>query len=105
MREVSEEEMLEAIKFAHEAIKIQCEAIKEMTELTGKSIKRVYCHENNNEELRESIKNLTYDKAYKVARRGNPDKLQRKKDLESIKEEFITTLTEPDEPTLLLVDR
>ena len=105
MKEVSEEEMLEAIKFAHEAIKVQCKAIIELSEMTGKTLKQTYCHENNNEELRETIKKQTYDKAYFVAKKGNANKHERENDFETIKEEFITSLTDPDEHTLLLVDR
>ena len=47
MKEVSEAEMLEAIKFAHEAIKVQCQAQIELMEAVGKTVKREYCHETN----------------------------------------------------------
>jgi polyribonucleotide nucleotidyltransferase len=104
MKEVSEEEMLEAIKFAHEAIKVQCMALKELTEMTGKTEKRVYSHENNDEVLRETIRTLTYEKVLQVAKKASPDKHERKKDYDLIKEEFIATLVEPDEHVLLLVD-
>jgi polyribonucleotide nucleotidyltransferase len=53
MKEVSEDVMLEALRIAHEAIKPQCVAQKELSELVGKSVKREYCHEKNDEELRK----------------------------------------------------
>ena len=70
MEEVSEEVMLEAIKIAHEAIKAQCAVQVELTKATGKEIKREYCHETNDAELKELIKNKTYQKSYDVAKLG-----------------------------------
>jgi hypothetical protein len=64
MSEVSEAEMVEAIKFAHEAIKVQCTAQKELEELVGKTEKRTYDHENNDEELKKELYDLFYDKVY-----------------------------------------
>jgi polyribonucleotide nucleotidyltransferase len=46
MKEVSEAEMLEAIKFAHEAIKPMCQAQLDLTKKTGKEEKREYSHES-----------------------------------------------------------
>ena len=54
MKEVSEAVMLEAIKFAHEAIKVQCQAQLELMAEVGKTEKRTYCHEKNDEELKEA---------------------------------------------------
>ena len=53
MDEVQNLEMLEAIKVAHEAIKIQCQAQFELSEACGKLVKREYCHEVNDDELRK----------------------------------------------------
>ena len=55
MNEVQESEMLDAIKFAHEAIKVQCQAQLEMMEACGKTVKREYCHEENDEDLRKDV--------------------------------------------------
>ncbi len=66
MKEVSEEEMLEAIKVAHEAIKVQCQAQIELMEAVGKTVKREYSHETNDEELRKDVWAKCYDKAYAV---------------------------------------
>jgi polyribonucleotide nucleotidyltransferase len=89
MQEVSEAELLEAMKFAHDAIKIQCKAQIELAELVGKTTKREYCHENNDEELREKVWKETYDKAYAVARKANPNKHERLNDFDAVVKEFI----------------
>jgi polyribonucleotide nucleotidyltransferase len=74
MMEISEEEMLEAIKFAHEAIKIHCKAQMEFAQLAGKTQKREYCQETNDEELRKKIEEALYDKIYEIARSFLPKK-------------------------------
>lgn len=78
MSEVSEDTMLEAIALAHEAIKLQCAAIKELEAKVGKTTKRTYSHEVNNEELRARIHADLYDAAYKCSLLGNPNKTERK---------------------------
>jgi polyribonucleotide nucleotidyltransferase len=97
MDEVSEAEMLEAIKVAHEAIKVQCQAQIELTEEVGKTEKREYCHENNDEELRQLIIDKTYDKVLEVARRKNANKHQRAEDFAAVKEEFVAEYSEGKE--------
>jgi polyribonucleotide nucleotidyltransferase len=97
MDEVSEAEMLEAIKIAHEAIKVQCQAQIELTEEVGKTEKREYCHENNDEELRQLIIDKTYDKVLEVARRKNANKHQRAEDFAAVKEEFVAEYSEGKE--------
>ena len=67
MHEVSEAELLEAMKVAHEAIKIHCKAQMELTEEVGKTVKREYNHEVNDEDLRKAVREACYDKAYAVA--------------------------------------
>ena len=62
MDEVQESEMLEAIKVAHEAIKIQCQAQLELSEACGKLVKREYCHEINDDELRKDVHEKCYAK-------------------------------------------
>jgi polyribonucleotide nucleotidyltransferase len=66
MNEVQESEMLEAIKVAHEFIKAQCQAQNELTEACGKTVKREYCHEVNDEDLRKDIHDKCYARAYAV---------------------------------------
>ncbi len=94
MNEVSESEMLEAIKFAHEAIKPMCKAQLSLAKLTGKEEKREYSHEISDEELSKRIWKETYDAAYKIAKSGNDDKHARTEAFEQIKEEFLAKLVE-----------
>ena len=68
MKEVSEAVMLDAIKFAHEEIKKHCAAQIELSKELGKDVKRTYCHEKNDEELRRQVIEATYDKAYEIAK-------------------------------------
>ncbi|WP_293298236.1 polyribonucleotide nucleotidyltransferase [Pedobacter sp. UBA4863] len=68
--EIQEEEMVEALKFAHEAIKVQCAVQVELTEATGKTVKRTYSHEDHDEALKERIYAETYDKVYTIAKSG-----------------------------------
>ena len=92
MSEVSEADMLEAIKVAHEAIKEQCKAQLELMELAGK-MTRTYEHEVTDEDLKEKIEKETYDKVYAVAKKGS-SKQQRSTEFEEIKNEFIEALTQ-----------
>ena len=68
--EIQESEMIEAIQFAHEAIKIQCAVQKELTVLTGKTVKRTYNHESSNLEMRAQIFAATYDRVYALSKSG-----------------------------------
>ena len=94
MSEVQESDLLEALKIAHEAIKVQCRAQVELAELAGKTVKREYCHEENDEELRKDIWDKTYAKAYAEATSANPDKHQREANFKAICEEYIATMDE-----------
>jgi polyribonucleotide nucleotidyltransferase len=88
MSEVSENEMLEAIKFAHDAIKIQIKGIKEFAQKAGLKTKREYCHEVHDLELKEKVKTATYQKVYDVAKSGNANKNERKIAFKAVLEEF-----------------
>ncbi|NDV94585.1 polyribonucleotide nucleotidyltransferase [Dysgonomonas sp. 521] len=96
MKEVSEAEMLEAIKFAHEAIKVQCQAQIELMEAVGTTTKREYSHETNDEELRKDVWAKCYDKAYAVAASGNTNKHERVDNFKAIEEEYKANLTEEE---------
>ncbi len=97
MKEVSEADMLEAIKIAHTAIKVQIAAIKELASQVEKSkTKRVYSHETHSEELRAKVKAFCYDKAYAVARIGNPSKSGRKESFKAVLDEFWNSLPEEE---------
>ena len=97
MDEVSESEMIEAIKVAHEAIKVQCTAQLELAKAFKVGPKREYCHEEADDiDLLAQVKNACYDKCYAVAKSGNPDKHARKEAFGEIKETFLETLSEED---------
>ena len=68
MKEVSEEEVAEALKFAHEEIKKHCQVQMELAEMVGSTEKREYDHEVNDEELKQKVFDATYDKVYQVAK-------------------------------------
>lgn len=72
MNEVSELELLEALKAAHEAIKAQCLVQMELAKEVG-AVKREYCHEVNDEDLRKDVHDKCYEKAYAVAKAGSAD--------------------------------
>lgn len=95
MKEVSEADMLEAIKFAHEEIKNHCRVLLELQEAAGKTTKREYCHETQDEELRAAIREYCYDKCYAVAKAGTA-KHERSDAFEKIKADFYETLSEED---------
>ncbi len=95
MNEVSEAEMLEAIKCAHEAIKGQCRAQKELMEETGKVEKKAYCHEVNDEDLRKAVHDYCYDKCYAIAKSGLA-KHEREDAFDALKEEFMETIPEEE---------
>lgn len=95
MKEVSEEDLLSAMKVAHEAIKVQCQVQLDLMEAVGKTTKRVYCHEENDEDLKKDIWEKTYAKAYALATACNTDKHSRVENFEAVKAEYITGL-EPE---------
>lgn len=95
MKEVSEADMLEAIKFAHAEIKKHCLAQMELSKELGKDVKRTYCHETNDEALREKVIAETYDKAYAIARERSA-KHERSEKFEALEEEFCAQFTEEE---------
>lgn len=98
MKEVSENDLLEAIKFAHEAIKPMCHAQKELALLAGKGSKRTYSHELNDEEIRKQIWETTYDRVYAIGKAGM-SKQERNRAFEEILEELLAKYAgEEDEP-------
>lgn len=103
--EISETEMVEAIAFAHEAIKKQIAAQVELANLVGATVKREYNHEPSNPELREAIFAATYDKVYAIAKSGST-KHERGEKFSEIGEEFFVTLGEEiDDDTKFLAKK
>lgn len=74
MKEISEEEMTQAIKAAHEAIKVQCAAQVRLAEAVGKKATREYASEREDEALAKKIHDMVYDKVYQVAKSGSSKK-------------------------------
>jgi len=97
MNECSEDDLAAAMKVAHEAIKIQCQAQLELAEMVKSTTKREYNHENHNEELKAAIEKACYDKVYAVAKMGNANKTERAELFKAIREEFAATLSEEDQ--------
>ena len=97
MNEVSEAEMLEAIKVAHVVIKEQCQLQLDIaSEVAKANPKREYSHETHNEELKKSIYDFSYQRCYDVAKQGLADKHKRAELFGAIKEDFKATMSEED---------
>lgn len=105
MNEASEEDMLEALRLAHDAIKIQCQAQIEMREELGVGMRE---HEEGteDEELKKQVFDAVYDKLYAVAKQGINEKSARKEAFGEVKQAYLATLeemAEEDRPDLGLV--
>jgi len=103
-KEIQETEMIEAIKFAHEAIKIQCLIQRELTIAVGKTEKRVYSHENHNEELKKAIYAATYEQVYAIASSASA-KDERTTKFKEVRDTYIETLGEIDDVTKFLAKK
>ena len=96
LKEVSENDLAEALKFAHETIRIQCRAQLELADMVEKSkIKRTYCHEVNDDTVKENLREFAYQKIYDIACAASA-KHERMNALDKIKEDFINTLPEEE---------
>ena len=95
MDEVSEEEMADAIKFAHEAIKIQVAAQVRLAEASGKKEVREYETAEVNEDLEQRVHGLAYDKCYAIAKKGT-SKAERSAAFSEVKEEVKASFTEEE---------
>lgn len=96
MNEISEDEMIEAIQFAHNAIKNQINAIKEFAKKANAPAKRTYNHETNDEELKQKMYSELFDKVYQTAKSKNPNKQERKKAFADILDEFKKQFSEEE---------
>jgi len=105
MDEVSEDEMLEAIIFAHQEIKKHCKALTELAKDVGKTEKRKYYHETNDEDLRKLIWDKTYDKIYKISK-TTPGKQDRHDAYDEVKQELIDSFSEEEaDEKAFMIDR
>ena len=89
MDEVSEQDLINALKAAHDAIKPMCEIQEELAKELGTDVKREYCDEVNDEELRGQVKKETYDACYAQAQSGDDDKKHREEVYTKIKADFV----------------
>ncbi len=96
MNEIPEADLLKAIKHAHEVIKVQCQAQLELSEMADKTVKREYCHEENDEELKKKVWEKCYQRAYNVAVACNPNKHERIEAFEAIKADFLESMPEDE---------
>ncbi|MBO2524188.1 MAG: polyribonucleotide nucleotidyltransferase [Bacteroidetes bacterium] len=96
MKEISEQDMVDALNFAHQAIKIQCQAQLDLAAKVEKANpKREYCHEHNDEELRERVNKETYDKVYAIAK-SFMGKHERNDAFDAVYAEFLETIPEEE---------
>jgi polyribonucleotide nucleotidyltransferase len=105
MKEVSEADMLEALRIAHDAIKIQCRAQIEFAEAVGSTVKRVYSHEVNDPDLKKKVWDGTYGKCYQVAKSLSASKQNRSEAFEAVITEFLSQYTEENPVNETLVKK
>ena len=103
MDECSEAEVVEALKMAHEAIKVQCQAQKELEAKVGKTEKRTYNHETHDEDLRAAVRAATYDKIYAAVSQQNPSKKGRSDAAKAIRDEYIASFPEGSDVNVGLI--
>lgn len=94
MKEVSEDDMVEALRVGHEAIRLQCQAQIEFSKEAGKTAKRTYSHETHDEELKKEMWSKFYDRVYAAARQLNTNKKERSNALNAPLDEYIESLPE-----------
>ena len=92
--EIQEDEMVEAMQFAHEEIKRHCQAQVELTKLVGKEQKRTYCHEKSDKALYDHMRAATYGKLFEAVNRQIANKSERAALVKEIKEEYVSSLGE-----------
>ena len=95
MDEVSEDDLIAALKAAHEAIKPMCLIQKEWARELGVA-KREYCHETDDEELHERVRKEIYPKCYAVAQAGKADKQWRNETFQKAYDDFMETIPEEE---------
>lgn len=101
MNEVSEDVMIEAIRVAHEEIKRHCEVQMALAKELG-IVKRTYCHETNDEELRKRVHDFCYERAYTIAKSQLP-KQERAAAFEGLLNDFWETIPEEERPALTVM--
>ena len=105
LKEVAEADVIEALRIAHEAIKIQCKAQMEFAAEAGSVTKREYSHEENDEDLRKKVWDGTYAKCYQTAKALITNKHKREEAFEAVVTEFLSQFTEEDKVNETLVKK
>lgn len=105
MNETSEADLLEGLKVAHEFIKIQCQVLIELGIEAGKTVKRIYNHERNDEVLRAKLNSELYDKVYQVAAQKNANKNERSKNFKAVKTAYVEALPVGHAEDMVLIGR
>jgi polyribonucleotide nucleotidyltransferase len=103
--EVPEADILEAMKVAHEAIKVQVQAQLELAEMAGATEKREVPAAEEDEELNQRVHQFAYSRFYDVVRKGNNNKAERKAELKQVREDFMATIGEDEEVNEALVKK
>lgn len=103
MSECSEAEVVEALRVAHEVIKAQCQAQKELEAKVGKTEKRQYSHETHDEELRAAVRAYCYDKIYAVAQLKQASKKARSEGFKAVQSEYLASFPEGSDVNEALV--
>jgi polyribonucleotide nucleotidyltransferase len=103
--EMSEEEMVEALEFAHEEIKRHCKAQLELAEMVGSTKKREYSHEKNDADLKKKLYDLLYPKVYAIAQKGNANKHERSADFKAVLKEYMEALPEDTTESIDLIKK
>ncbi len=105
MKEVSEDDMLEALRIAHDAIKQQCLVQKELEKAVGKETKREYNHEINDADVKKAMHAATYEKVYGIVKQQIKDKKKRSESISAILDEYLGGLSEEDMPASEMIPR
>ena len=96
-KEVSEDEIVEALEVAHDAIKDLCKLQNDLLKKIGGIDKRDYSHENSDEEMEKDIRDKTYDDLYKIAQEGISNKKKRGESFKKIRENYLSNIDQDDE--------
>ena len=91
-KEVSEEEIVEALKVAHDAIKMLCELQNELLKKVGSQENREYSHEKSDDDLKNDIIKKTYDDLYKIAAKGIANKKKRGESFKEVREKYLESV-------------
>lgn len=105
MDETDEASMLDAMRLAHEAIRVQCKALRELSEAAGATEKRSYEGDKKDEALEKLVYDSVYQKMYEVCKSGIANKHKRKELFKAIKDEFVASLPADPAPDMTLVGR